>query len=88
MLLVVHRHHSRRTENRLVQPAQPKKQEQRADDELQRRFRHGGDDQLAKRDHEHAEGDYRCGGAQQRSAPPACQADGEHDRERLSRLDR
>ena len=87
-VLVMHGHDARRAQHGFVQPAQAEQQQQRAHEQLERRFGHGRDDELSEEDHEHRQGHDRHQRSEQRLAPAAGQADREHDRQRLGRLDR
>ena len=85
-VLVVQRDDPDRAQNRLAQPAQAEQEREHADDELQRadgneahQRPEDGDDQRKR--------DERGRGAGQRRAPAARESDGEHDGQRLDRLD-
>ena len=86
-VLVVQRLEAARAQDRLAQPLQPEREQQAADDEAQ----HVDRDQRqrrAERGDDRRERDGRGAEPDERRAPAARDAGGEHDRERLDELDR
>ena len=71
-----------------MQPAQAKEEKQRADDELEGQLGDMLDDELPEEHNQDGKGHKCTDGAVQRRAPPSRETHREHDRQRLSRLDR
>ena len=85
-VLVVQSDDSDRPQDRLAQPAQAEHEQQDADRELQGVKRNGAQ-QRPEGDDDQRECGQRGRGAGQRRAPAAREPDGEHDGQRLDRLD-
>ena len=85
--LVVERQVAARAQDRLAEPLQTERQQQRTDDEAERVDRNVGQRGPESR---HDRSQHHGGGADtdQRRAPASNDADGEHDRQRLDRFDR
>ncbi len=88
VVLVVHRHHSGRSQDRFVQPAQAEEQEQGADDELQGGFGHPLDDELTEDHDQHCQRDEGGNRAIQWRAPAPGETYREDDGQRFDGLHR
>ena len=86
LVLVVQILEAARAEDRLAQPLQSEREQQRADDEAERVDRDRAE-RRPERGDEQREHDSGRAGADQRRAPAADDADAEHDRQRLDHLD-
>src|SRR5437764_983534 len=86
-VLVVERLVAARAQDRLSQPLQAEREQQRADDQPKRRKRDKRQC-WAERSDDHRERDRRGAETRERRAPAACEPGCEHDRQRLDHLDR
>jgi hypothetical protein len=84
--LIMQRDNARRAQDRLAQPAQAEQQEQDADDELQRMQR-DTIEQRSEREDDKRQHDQPGEDAESGWPPAAHDGDGQHDRQRLDRLD-